>query len=264
MHCCLSQLSFQASIAELLRGLLKHSPIDTVFAVFAAVVWSLIQHFCWHRSGHRKTSGKVAAVSAAHLQGLEALGVERESRPDCDPFPWPLRWMMNHLPKTLIILWLEAGGQISFSFRSLWEVNHGLMKWLVFLHMWWGYLQLRRHSFSYQDFLSSKSFRCELVCLSLITPWLPGFCVAQSRPWLFLPGKLGSLREDCREQRKDEAATTCCAVKIEAGIWGSDCGCGLCHETTPWLLVIDTHGWSLGKVDVLIRTIQAFCFGRCT
>lgn len=86
-----------------------------------------------------------------------------------------------------------------------------------------------------------KSFRCEFVCLSLITPLLPGFCVAQSRPWLFLPGKLGSLREDCREQRKDEAATTCCAVKIEAGIWGSDWGCGLCHETTPWLLVIDTH-----------------------
>lgn len=51
-------------------------PSDTVFAVFAALVWSLIKNFCWHRSGHRKTSGKVAAVSAAHLQGLEALGLQ--------------------------------------------------------------------------------------------------------------------------------------------------------------------------------------------
>ena len=85
MHCSLPQLSFQASIAQLLRGLLKR-PRDTVFA---AIVWSLMQHLRWHRSGHRKTSGKVAAVSAAHLQGLEALGVEFgvRSLPDCNPFP---------------------------------------------------------------------------------------------------------------------------------------------------------------------------------
>lgn len=196
MHCCLSQLSFQASIAELLRGLLKR-PSDRVFA---AVVWSLTI-----RSSQDLGEGcGCLRCSSPGPGGIGPLGVEfgvfqiailfPDLSDECSDEWW---WIICLKPYSLV------GGQISFSLRSLWEVNHGLM------------IDVLAHVMSDEDTSSCsgipfptrischpcKSFRFQTVCLSLITSLLleyflfdtkslAWFLCCSKSPWFFYQANL--------------------------------------------------------------------------